>query len=363
MEQLFYEIGQNFYFKTDSELYRDVYRAELVAVYPDHLDFRLSLHNGYLLLLPVGTAVHWILNGSPGRVLSSRVLSRNIGSQIWSVTIPATTHPQARKTRVIAVGSGKGGVGKTTFSINLGLALSQCRQRTVLMDADIGMANVEVLLGMRSSLNLEHVINGTCTLAETIVEGPQGLRILPGSSGSASLTHLSPTEFNRIISGFQDLESSCDILILDTGAGLSELVLKFLEAADDFLLVSTPEPHALLDAYSLIKVLSQRNPALVPRLIMNRCTSEQEATQSSQSFIHSANRFLGINPVLLGWLPDERLISRSLKEQTPLFLSHPQTDFSKRIATMARRLAGLNTTIDQPGGLQAFWSRFKRNLS
>ncbi|MFZ5632332.1 MAG: MinD/ParA family ATP-binding protein [Bacillota bacterium] len=361
MHQDLFQAGRRLPFTTDSALYSDVYEAEILAVHPDRIDLHLSFHRGYLLLLPVGTRVRWLPPGLPGAGLTSRVIARNTAEKTWSVTLPAPDTARPRKTRVLAVGSGKGGVGKTTFCINAGLALMHCRQRVILLDADIGLANVEVLLGLHSSRNLTDVIQGGCTLADILTEGPGGIRILPGSSGISSLTRLDSLQFNRIISGFAELEADCDVLILDTGAGLSELVLKFLESADEFLLLTNPEPHAVMDGYYLTKVLSQRNPRIRVNLIVNRCESDQEARQCSDAFINATRQFLGVTPVYLGWLPYNQMVPRSLKKKSPLFLSHPQADYSRSILSIAQKLVGLPERQDRQSGLKAFWSRLKKS--
>lgn len=345
-------------FTTDSSLHTDVYEAEIMAVNPDRLDLHLCFHRGYLLILPVGTGIRWLPPGRPGEELTSRVIARDTARKVWSVTLPGAA--PARRTRVLAVGSGKGGVGKTTFCINTALALSRHRQRVVLLDADIGMANVEVLLGLQNSRNLTQVIRGECSLSEILADGPGGIRILPGSSGVSSLTSLDSLQFNRIAAGFTDLEKDCDVLILDTGAGLSDLVLKFLECADEFLLLTNPEPHALMDGYALTKALCQRNPGIRVNIIVNRCESEQEARQCSETFIQAARQFLSLSPVYLGWLPYDKLIPRSLKDRTPLLLSHPQVAFSRNVMAIAQKLAGLPDREDRQSGLRAFWNRFRK---
>lgn len=356
-----FQIGQKITFTTDSDLYNDIYQSEIVAVYPDRLELALTLHNGYLLLVPIGTRIKLLDTDQAGN-LSGQVLSRQPSKQTWSITIP-TKETKQKKTKVIAVGSGKGGVGKTTLAINLSIALSQLEQRVVLLDADIGMANVELLLKINSRKNLTNVIKGDCTLQEIITEGPSGVRIIPGSSGISDLTNLDKVQFNRVISGFASIEEESDFLIIDTGAGISEVVLKFLEASDDILLITTTEPHALMDTYALTKALVYRNPDIKPMLIINRCENEQEALKCSEIFNKAASKFLELKPELVGWLFDDRRVSKSLKNQKPLLLSHPGIDYSLQINNLAHKLIGNKPLTQNSSGIVSFINRLKRNLS
>ncbi|MCF8010347.1 MAG: AAA family ATPase [Clostridiales bacterium] len=358
MQQDAFEVGQCLTFSTSSPLYPDVYQAEIKAVYPDRLDLKLSLHNGYLMLVPVGTKIHWFL--SERRSMVSQVIDRKTSQKMWSVTLPKTEY-SLRGARVLAVGSGKGGVGKTTFCINLSLALSQFQQRVVLLDADIGMANVEVLLGLYSDYNIADVIDGKCTLPEILKKGPGGINVLPGFSGIASLTELNALQFNRIIAGLDKLEDICDILILDTGAGMSEPVLKFLEAVDEIILLTNPEPHTLMDGYALLKVLSRRNHNLNVNFIINSCESANEARQCADKFKHAARDFLGIEPLWLDWLPETPLVGRSIKKKSPIIESSPGAEYSRRVKNIAKRLIGIEdkTKKKKSSGLKEFLKRLK----
>lgn len=345
------------HFTTNSPLYQDTYQTQVRAIYPDHIELLLPLYRGYLLLLPVGTEIRWLSSGLEHCI--STVLSRE--TQSWCTTLPqAFSMPHV--TKVIAVGSGKGGVGKTTFSINLGLALSQLGHRVILLDADLGMANIDVLLGLNGSLNLGHVIAGTHTLKDILQKAPGGLQVIAGSSGISSLTRLDPIQFNRLSAGFRDLEADCDILILDTGAGISELVLMFLGMADELILLSNPEPHALMDAYSLLKALANLNPGIRPNIVMNRCESESEASTSTRTLMNALTHFLNLNPVELGWLPADQKIPRSLKERYPLFLSHPNMEFSRRILQIAETLGGKTSQPTPNVGILSFWDKLRKRL-
>lgn len=253
-------------------------------------------------------------------------------------------------------------MGKTTFSINMGLALSHLGHRVILLDADLGMANIDVLLKLDGALNLGHVIAGEYTLRNILQKGPGGIQVVAGSSGISSLTRLDPVQFNRLAAGFQDLEADCDILILDTGAGISDLVLMFLGVADEFILLSNPEPHALMDSYSLLKVLAAQNPEIRPLIVMNRCDSETEARKSIRSLMDAAKHFLNLQPVALGWLPLDSWVTRSIKERSPLFLSHPHLEFSRRILQMAEALGGKPSQSAANEGILSFWNKLRNRL-
>jgi flagellar biosynthesis protein FlhG len=260
MDQAQFYPGQKLYFTTDSELFHDIYTTEVMGVYQDRLELAITLHKGYLLLIPIGTTIRWLVSEN-GPVFLSQVISRQPAKQTWSVSIPVLKTTE-RKSRVIAIGSGKGGVGKTTLAINLSLALSHLGKRVIIIDADIGMANVEVLLRLNTPLNLTNVLKGECALRDILTPGPLGLKVIPGSSGISSLTSLDAVQFNRIMSGFADLEEACDIFIVDTGAGISEVVLKFLEAADDLILVTNTEPHAMMILMRWLKPWLTATPTL-----------------------------------------------------------------------------------------------------
>ncbi|HHV64183.1 MAG TPA: MinD/ParA family protein [Peptococcaceae bacterium] len=360
MEQSHFYVGQKLNFTTNSDLYHDIYVTEIKEVFPDRLELAISLHKGYLVLIPIGTTVQWILP-EVNEIYISQVISRQPSKQTWCVSFPIPKK-QERKSRVIAIGSGKGGVGKTTLAINLSLALSDLGKRVIILDADIGMANVELLLKLNTNLNLTNVLRGECSLRDILTPGPLGIKLLPGSSGISSLTNLNPIQFNRILTGFSDLENECDIFIIDTGAGLSENVLRFLEAADDLVLITTTEPHALMDTYALTKALAYRKPDIKPQLILNRCENEAEAYKCSQTFNKAASKFLKLKPELIGWIYEDKKVTKSLKNQKPLYLTNPNCEYSQQIICIATRLLGQKVSPERSSGIISFINKIKRNF-
>ncbi|MGI5901886.1 MAG: MinD/ParA family protein [Desulfitobacteriia bacterium] len=357
MERIQFYPGQKLNFTTDSELFRDIYTTEIKGVFPDRLDLAITLHKGYLLLIPIDTQIRWLIPGS-NEIWTSRVIARTPSKRVWRVSFPVA-QKSANKSRVIAIGSGKGGVGKTTLAINLSLALNSLNKRVVILDADIGMANVELLLNINTSLNLTNVLKGECSLRDILTPGPKGIKLLPGSSGISSFTNLNAVQFNRIIAGFNSIEEDCDIFIIDTGAGISEIVLKFLEAADDLILVTNTEPHAMMDTYALAKVLASRNPDLKPFLVINRCENQKEALKCSQIFNKAASNFLKVQPELLGWILDDKRVSKSLKSQKPLFITDPRSDYALQVLNIANKLLG-KKHLERPSGIVSFLNKFKR---
>ncbi len=183
---------------------------------------------------------------------------------------------QPHPVQVIAVTGGKGGVGKSNVSINLSLALAELGRRVILMDADLGLANIDVLLGITSSRNIGDVLAGTCTLREVLVDGPGGIRIVPASSGTQHLTQLGALEHAGLINAFSELGDQLDVLIIDTAAGISEQVISFLRAAQEVLVVVCDEPTSITDAYALIKVMNKQHQVLRFRVLANQVRSEQE---------------------------------------------------------------------------------------
>lgn len=255
--------------------------------------------------------------------------------------------------RVLAVASGKGGVGKTNFIVNLALALQEVGKKTVIFDADLGMANIDVVLGVVPPFTLTHVIRGQKTLQEIMLEGPNGIKLLPGSAGVEDLVHLSEHQIQNLVKQWANLDETFDYILVDTGAGIHSDVLNFLRAADDIVVVLTPEPPAITDAYSLIKVLAQKELKATVHLVVNQADSDEEGVQISKRISRVVEDFLNLQVNFLGAIPLDDKVSAAVKRQRPFLLEYPNTAASRGIRTIVQRL--LEQIPDKPaGGMKQF---------
>lgn len=218
--------------------------------------------------------------------------------------------------RVIVVASGKGGVGKTNLAINLGIILSQYRKNVVVMDADLGLANVNVILGKIPEYNLFHVMKGVKKMRDIVISTDYGIRFIAGASGFSQLANMDEEGRRNLIMGLEDINDA-DIVIVDTGAGVSNNVLSFALAADEVVIVTTPEPTAITDAYGIIKAISMEKNPTVLKLIVNRVKSIAEAKKVSDRVINIANQFLNMPVEYMGFVFDDPTVSSAVVRQMP----------------------------------------------
>lgn len=245
-----------------------------------------------------------------------------------------------RQTEVLAILSGKGGTGKTNLAVNLAYALKGLGQWVTLMDADLGLANVDVLLGTTPRYHLGHLLSGQRSLQQLLYSGPEGLRLIAGGSGLEELAELEPPALLRLLDAFQSLEATCDFLLLDGGAGLHRSATALAAAADSVVVVTTPEPTAITDAYALIKVLIRRSAAPVLYLVINQAHDRAEANAAANRLCEVSQRFLRVSPVVLEHVPYDPQVARSVRRQEPFFLAAPACAASHSVAAIAHRLVG-----------------------
>jgi len=261
---------------------------------------------------------------------------------------------QSRLIKVIAVTGGKGGVGKTNVTLNTAISLAQQGKRVMVLDADLGLANVDVLLGLRVEKNLSHVLSGECTLDEVLVEGPYGIKIAPATSGSQSMTELTPTEHAGLIRAFSELESQIDILIVDTAAGISDMVLSFSKASQDIMMVVCDEPTSLTDAYALIKILNKEHGIFRFKIVANMVRSMREGDELFSKLTKVTNRFLDVALELVAVIPFDENVRKSVRKQKAIVEAFPTSPAAMAIRRLAKK--AIEWPIpNQPGGHLEFF--------
>lgn len=263
--------------------------------------------------------------------------------------------------RIIAVASGKGGVGKTNLVVNLAIALAEMGQRVVIFDADLGLANVDVLVGVVPKYNLYDVLQGTKTISEIIVTGPAGVRIVPGGSGIQDLANLDYYQRERLVRSLKELEQDTDFLLVDTGAGISRNVLGFISAADEVIIVLTPEPTSLTDAYGVIKIMSKFKLHSEVHLVVNRVASAQEAQQTIGKMVTVVQKFLQIKVLPLGYIFDDKAVGKAVRKQEPFLLRFPDSAAAGSLRQLATNL--LEGNYRPPKGTTGFLNRLIRLFS
>lgn len=261
--------------------------------------------------------------------------------------------------KVITVTSGKGGVGKTNVTVNLAIALSEMGKRVAILDADFGLANIDVMLGIIPKLTLVDVIYNNRSILEVLTDGPKNIKFISGGSGVEDLVKLDDEQLERFISNISLLDKLADIVLIDTGAGLSESVMSFVMAANEVILVTTPEPTSITDAYALIKVVSHRDRSKNIRVVVNRVESANEASDILNKLSFVTGKFLTIDLHPLGFIPHDEQVIKAVKMQQPFILSYPKSQASKQIMEMSRKLLDDSTegTVSKEKGIRSFVQR------
>ncbi|GMA99743.1 MinD/ParA family protein [Pelosinus sp. IPA-1] len=259
-------------------------------------------------------------------------------------------------TRVITVTSGKGGVGKTNFTVNLALALAKLGQRVVILDADLGMGNVDVILGCSTPYNLLHLLEGGFSLIDIIADGPLGIKFLSGGSGIYNLANLNDSQLNRIVNQITLLDDIADIILIDTGAGINKSVMNFVVAADEVIIITTPEPTAITDAYAMMKTYANHSSDAVLKLVINRVLEPNEGNITADKLIKVSLKFLGLSINSLGFVCEDLNLVRAVKKQTPLLLAFPNSSSARCIEEIANRLL-YGTTIKKTDGIKGFFNK------
>ncbi len=242
--------------------------------------------------------------------------------------------PRARR---IAVTSGKGGVGKSNVSLNMAIAFGKLGQKVLLVDADTNLANLDILLGLKIRATLYDVVAGDAYFSEVLVNGPEGIKILPGSSGVVDMLDRDSEVRNKLIAAFEEFERLYDIILIDTGAGLSENVMQFVIGADDVILVTNSEPTSITDAYAMIKVAITRNPVLKIHVLINLAQRQRDAMDTFEKLQLAVRNFLQVHVDLMGYLPVDPNVPVAVARQEPFITLFPRSPATTAMMMMARK--------------------------
>jgi flagellar biosynthesis protein FlhG len=264
---------------------------------------------------------------------------------------------KVKPVRVIAIASGKGGVGKTNFSVNLGVSMSKLGRQVALLDADMGLANVDILLGIRPEFNLSHVLTGEKTMHEIMLEGPAGLKVIPASSGIQKMSDLSNIEQGAIINAFSEMDENLDVLIVDTAAGISPSVVNFARASQDVIVVVCDEPTSLTDAYAFIKLLNRDYGVNHFHVLSNMVRTIKQGQVLFNKLTKVTDSYLDVSLQYAGAIPYDENLRKSVQKQTAVIEAYPGCEASKAINDIARRIDNWPINNKSDGYLEFFVER------
>lgn len=264
---------------------------------------------------------------------------------------------QPSLTKVIAVTGGKGGVGKSNVSLGMAICMARQGKKVMVLDADLGLANVDVMLGLRPKRNLGHVLAGECDLKDAIVEGPHGIKIIPATSGTQKMAELSHAQHAGLIRAFGSLEDEMDVLIVDTAAGISDMVVSFSRAAQDVVVVVCDEPTSITDAYALIKLLSKEHQVQRFKVVANMVRSYREGRELFAKLTLVTERFLNVSLELVACIPLDDKVRQAVKKQRIVVDAFPRSPAALALGTLAGKALGWPLPKTPTGHLEFFVER------
>jgi len=259
--------------------------------------------------------------------------------------------------QVIAIAGGKGGVGKTSIAVNLAMTMAMSGKETMLLDADLGLANVDVLLGLQPSHHLGHLLDGHCGIADVVLEAPHGLKIVPATSGVHRMAELSTAEHAGLIRAFCSYAAPVDTLIVDTAAGISESVTMFCAASREVVIVVCDEPASLTDAYALIKVLSREYGVRRFRMVANRVATVQQGRDLCEKLTRVADRFLEVGIEFAAAIPEDEFLQRAIRRQQAVVEAYPGSRSALAFKNLAQAADKWVNTTEIGGHLEFFTER------
>jgi len=264
---------------------------------------------------------------------------------------------RTRNIRVISIASGKGGVGKSSLAVNLAITMSRLGVRVLILDADFGLANVDVMLGITTRLDLSYFLKGEKTLHEIIQLGHEGVRFISGGSGVGDLINMDEYQLSELLAKIVHIDAPIDVIIMDAGAGVNNTIMQVLLASSETIVVTTAEPTSVLDAYALVKTIVKHNATHPLHVVANKCENMREAQSVQTGFVDVCGRHLGKNINPLGLISYNHHITATIKRQIPITVSDPQSVTSREVDTIARAILDIETPSVSTGILSKVFSR------
>lgn len=262
-----------------------------------------------------------------------------------------------KRARVITVTSGKGGVGKTSITVNLAIALSRLGLKVAILDVDFGLANIDLLFGIAPKYTLLDLVREEKSIFEVLTDGPNNIKFLSGGSGVEELVSLDRRKLRKFIGNIALLDKLYDIILIDTGAGLSQNVMSFIMAADEIILVTTPEPTSITDAYALVKMVSRRDMRKIIRVVVNKAETVREAENIANKLIVVSEKFLSLKLTKLGYILYDDIVVKAIKQQKPFCISHPRSQAARSMFELADALVYNGQKPENTVGAKGFMQR------
>lgn len=263
----------------------------------------------------------------------------------------------SKPVKVIAVTGGKGGVGKSNVTLNVAISLAKMGKKVMIMDADLGLANIDIMLGLRVTKNLSHVIKGECELEDIILDGPEGIKIIPAASGTKEMAALSDMEHVGLIRAFSSLSDQVDVLIVDTAAGIADNVISFAQASQDLLVVVCDEPTSITDAYALIKILSVDHNLFRFRIVANMVRSPEEGRELFAKLTRVTDQFLDVALDYVGSVPFDENVRKSVRKQQALVSLYPDSPAAVAMKHLASKIIKWPIPGSAKGNIEFFMER------
>lgn len=312
--------GDTLYIKPQNKYFQNEYMSQVLKSAGEKLYITIPYEKKKPVFVGVGTPLKIRIKGHN---YQGEILARDLKEGFFVISKPAEKGKKKKRGQVIAITSGKGGVGKSTILANLGILLSLAGERVSIVDADLGTANLDILLKISTDYNLSHVVRGEKSILEIAKEGPGGILLIPGGSGLVELTKLKEEQLLKISKSFAYLEEYSDYIFFDTSAGLGENITHFLLAADQIVVITTPEPHSITDAYAIIKVVTEMRRDLKIGLLINQVEKEREGQAIGERMQRVIKKYLSLQVEYCGSIQEDLYVKKAIKRQEPFVLKYP----------------------------------------